>query len=179
MDNYLKAGEPAQQFTRVLFFLYLGVLCWILLFKLGVRFSYMEARSVNLIPFREQLSAGGAVDLPEMVLNVVVFVPMGMYAGVLFKAWKLGQQVLFIFLMSLVVEGVQFILAVGAFDGTDIVNNTLGGVIGLLLCRAIIKGFNSPLKAQKFINGVMATGTVLMIVLLVLLKLKMLPIRYQ
>jgi len=70
-------------------------------------------------------------------------------------------------------------LAVGAFDSTDIVTNTLGGMIGLLIFKAIEKAFNNSTKAQKFINILAAIVTAIMIVLLWLLKLNMLPIRYQ
>ena len=76
-------------------------------------------------------------------------------------------------------EGLQFILRVGAFDITDIINNTLGGIIGLLIFEAIEKLFNNRVKSQKFITIIAAIGTLLMISLLLLLKLNMLPIRYQ
>ena len=75
-------------------------ICWILLFKLGVRFSYMENRSVNLIPFDDPAVLSG-----ENIMNVVVFVPLGIYAGILFKKWAFGKQVLFFFLLSALVEG--------------------------------------------------------------------------
>jgi glycopeptide antibiotics resistance protein len=86
---------------------------------------------------------------------------------------------LFFFLISLIVEGLQFILAVGAFDITDIITNTLGGIIGLMIVEAIAKAFHNNVKAQKFINLIATTGTVLMILFLLLLKMNMLPVRYQ
>jgi glycopeptide antibiotics resistance protein len=70
-------------------------------------------------------------------------------------------------------------LRVGAFDITDIINNTLGGIIGFLIFKAIEKVFNNIVKAQKFINITAAIGTVLMILLLFLLKMDMLPIKYR
>ena len=76
-------------------------------------------------------------------------------------------------------EGLQFILRVGAFDITDIITNILGGIIGLLIFQAIEKLFNNSVKSRKFITIIAAIATVLMISLLLLLKLNMLPIRYQ
>ena len=70
-------------------------------------------------------------------------------------------------------------MRVGAFDITDIINNTLGGIIGFLIFKAIEKVFNNIVKAQKFINITAAIGTVLMILLLFLLKMDMLPIKYR
>jgi glycopeptide antibiotics resistance protein len=149
-------------------------LYWILLLKLGVRFSYMRNRRANLIPFSEP-----SILNSENILNVVIFVPLGIYAGILFERWIFGKKLLFFFLLSLLVEGLQYILRLGAFDVTDIITNTLGGVIGLVIFKAIEKAFNNSVKAQKFINKIAATGTVLMILLLVLLKMNMLPVRYQ
>ncbi|HEU0143478.1 MAG TPA: VanZ family protein, partial [Nitrososphaera sp.] len=153
---------------------YLIALYWILLLKLGVRFSYMGDRRANLIPFSEPL-----ILTSENILNLVIFVPLGIYAGVLFKRWIFGNKLLFFFLLSLLVEGLQYILRVGAFDVTDIITNTFGGIIGLMIFKAIEKAFSNSVKAQKFINKIAATGTVLMILLLVLLKMNMLPVRYQ
>lgn len=157
-----------------MFIIYLIAICWILLFKLGVRFSYMGKRNVNLIPFSEPLTLTS-----ENILNVVIFVPLGVYAGILFERWVFGKKLLFFFLVSLLVEGLQYILRVGAFDVTDIITNTLGGIMGLMIFKAMAKTVNSRVKAQKFINIIAATGTALMILLLVLLKMNMLPVRYQ
>jgi glycopeptide antibiotics resistance protein len=77
------------------------------------------------------------------------------------------------------IEGLQFILRVGAFDITDIITYTLGGIIGLMLFKAIGQVFKNKLKAQKLINRIAALGTFLMTLLLLLLKLNMLPVRYQ
>jgi len=177
--NISKVNNVANRITITLFISYLIALCWILLFKLGVRFSYMGNRRVNLIPFSEPLILNGKIDVGEIILNVVIFVPLGVYSGILFERWIFGRKLFFLFLISLIVEGLQFILAVGAFDITDIITNTLGGIIGLTIFKAIEKGFNNSVKAQKFINIISAVGTALMILLLLLLKMNMLPVRYQ
>ena len=165
--------------TTVLFIIYLIVLFWILVFKLGVQFSYMGNRSINLIPFRESLILNGKIDVGEIILNVVIFVPLGIYAGILFERWIFGKKLFFFFLISLIIEVLQFILAVGAFDITDIITNTLGGIIGLMIFKAIGKAFKNSFKAQKFINIIAAIGTVSMILLLLLLKMNMLPVKYR
>jgi glycopeptide antibiotics resistance protein len=132
----------------------------------------MGDRNVNLIPF-------GKIDVSEIILNVVIFVPLGIYAGVLFKRWGFVKKVLFFFSISLMFEGLQFIFKIGAFDITDIITNVLGGIIGSLIFEAIEKLFNNSVRSQKFITIIAAIGTVLIISLLLLLKLNMLPVRYQ
>jgi glycopeptide antibiotics resistance protein len=165
--------------TNALFIVYLVVLCWILLLKLGVRFSYMGTRSINLIPFAQPLISNGKTDLGEIILNVVIFVPFGIYAGVLLKRFSAESKFLFLFSTSLMFEGLQFILRIGAFDVTDLITNTSGGIIGLLMFKTLEKLFNNGLRTQKFINVIATIGTVIMITLLLLLKLNMLPIRYR
>ena len=177
--NNPNVNNVTNRLTTVLFIIYLIALYWILLLKLGVRFSYMGNRKVNLIPFSEPLILNGKMDVGEIILNVVIFVPLGIFAGILFKRWIFKKQLFFFFLISLIVEGLQFILAVGAFDITDIITNTVGGIIGLMIFKAIEKAFNNSVKAQKFINIIAAMGTALMILLLLLLKMNMLPVRYQ
>lgn len=175
----MRENNRTNRLTALLSIIYAIALFWILLFKLGVQFSYMENRVVNLIPFRESLTSSGKIDVAETILNVVIFIPPGIYAGVLFKRWAFRKKLLFFFLVSLMFEVLQFILKVGAFDITDIITNTSGGMIGLILLGLIEKLFSNSVKAQKLINIIAATGTVLMISLLLLLKLNMLPIRYQ
>ena len=177
--NNRNDNNTANKLTTVLFIIYLVALLWILVLKLGVRFSYMANRSVNLIPFREPLILNGKIDFGEMILNVIIFVPLGIYAGILFKKWIFGKKVLLFFSISLMIESLQFILKAGAFDITDIINNTFGGIIGFMIFKAIEMVFKNSVTAQKFINIIATIGTILMILLLLLLKLNMLPVRYQ
>ncbi|HEX2533137.1 MAG TPA: VanZ family protein [Chitinophagaceae bacterium] len=176
-----RSASPAatSRWTRVLLVIYLVVLNWILVFKLGTRFSYSGTRSVNFIPFSRLLVLNGRPDAGELILNVLVFVPLGIYAGILFPKWGFGKKLFFFFLVSLGVECLQFFLAVGASDITDILTNTSGGVTGLLVYKGLEKTFRNREAALRFINGMAAVGTVAIIVFLVLLKMNLLPIRYQ
>jgi glycopeptide antibiotics resistance protein len=169
----------ADRLSMVLLIVYMLVLFWILLFKLGVRFSYMENRQLNLIPFHELFFPNGKIDFAEIISNVVIFIPLGVYSGVLFKKWSFGTKFLSFFLTSLTLEGLQFSLAIGAFDITDLITNTLGGLVGLVLLQTLESLFGNRNKAQKFINHLALVCTVLMITFLVLLKLSLLPIKYQ
>ena len=170
----MEASNRRNSLTIVLFTIYLIVLYWILLFKLGIQSSYMDKRSVNLFPFNDP-----SIFNTENILNVVIFVPLGVYAGMLFKRWTFSKKLFFFFLLSLIVEGLQYILRLGAFDVTDLITNTLGGVTGLMIFKGIEKAFNNPITAQRFINIFAATGTVVLVLLLVLLKMNLLPVRFQ
>ena len=43
------------------------------------------------------------------------------------------------FLISFLLEVVQFIFAIGASDITDIIGNTLGGIVGIFFCIVMKK----------------------------------------
>ena len=174
MIEQSKVNNRSNRLTTLLFIIYLIALYWILLLKLGVRFSYMGERRTSLVPFSE-----GVILTSENILNLVIFIPLGIYAGILFRKWIFGKKPLFVLLFSLLVEGLQYILRIGAFDITDIITNTLGGLTGLIILKGLEKAFNNNFKAQKFINIIALIGTALIIVLLVLLKMNMLPVRYQ
>lgn len=175
----MNKNDNTNKLTIVLMGIYLIILIWILLFKLGVRFSYMENRQANFIPFNGSLILNGKIDLVETFMNAVIFVPLGTYAGILFNRWNFGKNVFSFFIFSLIIEVLQFVLMVGAFDITDTITNTFGGIIGLLLFKTFEKNLKNRVKAQKFINIISTFGTVLMVIFLILLKTNNLWIRYQ
>ncbi|WP_024622576.1 VanZ family protein [Metaclostridioides mangenotii] len=168
----MKDNNKTNKLTNVLFIIYLIALFWIIVFKFNVQFSYMgNMRSINLIPFSESLIINGKLHFSEIIMNVVIFLPLGIYVGILFKRLIIGKKLFLFFLISLICEGFQFILGVGASDITDIINNTLGGIIGLMIYKGIEKVFKTSVKAQKFMNIIAILGTIIMILLLLLLKI--------
>lgn len=176
---YQNPGAGANRLTAALLFVYLMVLGWVLVLKLGTRFSYMRSRRVSLVPFREYLVYHSRMDMSQIVLNILIFVPLGVYTGMLFPQWKPGAKIFFFFLVSFAVEMAQYILAIGAFDSTDIITNTTGGILGYILFTMVERMRNSHLAAQRAINFIALAGTACMVLLLVLLKLDMLPVRYR
>lgn len=178
-ENREKDILGSQKLTVLLCGIYMLSLFWITLFKLGVRFAYMEKRIVHLVPFNGSLFTGSEIDSSEIMLNVFIFVPLGMYTGLLYKKWSIRTSVLFFFLVSLLIEGLQYLLKAGAFDSTDIMTNTTGGIVGIFILRLIEYLFKSTTKAQKFINIIASIATVLVILFLFLLKTNHLWITYQ
>ena len=84
-----------------------------------------------------RLIHGGAVRWTEMLANVLVFVPFGLFlteflaSGKKFRAGpRQGLATLFGFVLSLCIESFQLVLRVGVFELTDLVMNTLGTFVG-------------------------------------------------
>ena len=143
--------------SRGLIALYLGLLIWLVLFKLQYNISSIlnyHHRSLNLIPF--------AAPSREMIDNVIIFIPFGVLLNVNFKKVGFLPKLAIILFFSLTAELIQFILAIGATDITDIITNTVGGFLGLKLYDLSNKYINN----KKLDRIIICVGTLLLILLL-------------
>jgi glycopeptide antibiotics resistance protein len=165
-------NRKANILTKALFLLYMIALLWIIVFKFGIAFSEIGSlRTINLIPFGASLILNGRLHVNEIVMNVLIFLPLGIYSGVLFQRWTVWQKLLLFFATSLLCEGLQFALGIGASDITDLITNTAGGFLGLAMYHGTVKICKSNGKAQQFINITAVIGTILMVILLSLVIL--------
>lgn len=130
--------KKTNRLTFALFIIYMLALVWIILFKLQFSFDISgHTRSINLIPFAGSVIINGKADFGEIFDNLLIFVPFGIYICMMKPDWSLPKKLLPIFLTSLILEILQFILAVGASDITDLISNTAGGLLGIgfYFCR--------------------------------------------
>ena len=133
--------KKEQRMTQILLLCYLILLTWIILFKLQLPTDgWIEYRSVNLIPFGASVVIDGAIDFREIFNNVWIFLPFGLYLGVTY-------------------EVLQYVLAIGASDITDVITNTLGGAAGLLLFMGLFRLGKD--KTHVVLNRVALVGTIL------------------
>ncbi|MGO1043636.1 VanZ family protein [Clostridioides difficile] len=150
--------------TKGLLIVYIIVMTWIILFKMQLDISLlknMNLRNINLIPFADSLIVNGRVDISEIILNIAVFVPFGVYLCMLKEDWSFIKKVAPIFGVSLAFETLQYIFAIGASDITDLIGNTLGGVIGIIIFELLSKIFKN--KTKMIINVLALIGTILVI----------------
>jgi glycopeptide antibiotics resistance protein len=153
-----------KHLSRTVLALYLLVLLWLLLFKfsshpLSVLSNY-QTRSLNLIPFANT----AASNFHQIIYNIIVFVPLGILLSVNLKETEFWRKLSYIFALSVAVEITQYIFAIGRTDITDVIANTLGGLIGLLLYATAIKHIESE-KLDRFI---VVAGAVLLIIFILL-----------
>ena len=129
-----KRKTGSKNVTLGLLIMYLVVMTWIILFKmeLDIRLlRQMNLRSINLIPFAGSLIVNGKADMSEVILNIAVFIPFGTYLSMLDRKMSFIMKVLPVFVVSLMYEVLQYCFAIGASDITDLLGNTLGGIIGI------------------------------------------------
>jgi glycopeptide antibiotics resistance protein len=131
----VRCRQPAQRpsvkaVARVLFAGYSVILAWLILFKFSVDIASVlrvNERSVNLVPFSNSSGSSG-----QAVENALVFIPVGVLLSVNFKRLSFRSKLLIVLGASIAAEVIQYILAIGVTDITDVITNTLGGLIGLI-----------------------------------------------
>lgn len=154
--------------TFIVLGLYLFLLIWLILFKFSTNLSEMShIRNINLIPFGASMLINGKPALDEIFYNILVFIPFGVYIALLKPEWPLWTKIIPSFCLSLLFEILQFILAIGASDITDVIGNTFGGVLGLALHKILTRLFKkSPLTIINLIGLVIEMSALLMLTLL-------------
>ncbi len=135
--------------------LYAVLAFYIILFLSIVVFKYVSPlelfngnriifRGMNLLPFRTikgyltgTFYVSQSVVLKNVLGNIVLFVPLGIYLQLFKKDKKILPSIFWVFGISTSVEIIQFVLAIGSADVDDILLNCTGGIIGILFYKIL------------------------------------------
>lgn len=153
-------SKKRNTLTIVLFAIYILVLIGIILFKLPFYSEFLSdgIRVINLIPFQGSFDYNGVFNSREVIDNILLFIPLGVYIGMLKSEWSFVRKILPAIGLSLLFEVIQYIFAMGRTDVTDILGNTLGGIIGIGIYALLFKVFKS--RTIKIVNILALTLTV-------------------
>lgn len=161
-------NKKQRNLTMILFIVYFCILIWILLFKMSFSFDELyKSRSINIIPFSGSVIVNGKFYINEIINNILVFIPVGTYTCMLKQEWSILKKVSVAFFISLAIEVLQFILSIGATDITDLIGNTIGGIIGIGIFYLFTKIFKN--KAINILNILASIATVVLVGLLSIL----------
>ena len=149
-----KFDKNVNRTLLVLSFLtYFFILIWIIIFKLSIP-ELVEPAFISLekgvtISDNFFLSFQGAIDFDfiDMIINILSFVPLGLYLPLLFNKFNLVRDLIISFFLSLLFETSECLSRLGCFDYKDILINVAGALIGL-----IIFYYLKPLTSNKTIN---------------------------
>jgi glycopeptide antibiotics resistance protein len=106
---------------------------WLILWKLEVPWvgeAALLPRPLKLIPFLPSGDAGASQPL-EVLANVALFLPFGVYLALLAPAWHWWSSTIIFAAASAILETAQHLMSTGSFDTSDILANTAGGLVGL------------------------------------------------
>ena len=142
----------------LLFYIYIISLCYFLFFSEYYGRDYIsENYRYNLellkeikrfIRYREILGLENFVV--NILGNILAFAPLGFLLPLLDQKYrKFYRMAILSLLFSLLVEVVQLLLKVGIFDVDDLLLNTLGGMLGYVVCRLYMRLFVRLKRKQK------------------------------
>ena len=148
-------SERTRQFYKVLFYVYLGLLLWILFnrsrYEAGIPYWDQVHRYLNLTPFKTiSLYWRLLTDPVRPVLtrlaiynlagNILLFVPMGVMIPAIWKKFRsLGRTLLLIAAVVAAAELLQVLILAGSCDIDDLILNLLGAALGYPLHKILIK----------------------------------------
>ena len=162
----------------VMFFL---IITWIIMLKCNLVnsitdtylfFKEMTIRQrieFQLIPFKDY-AKGPFISqirtiIEDDILNVLFFIPFGMYGSLFIKRHKIIKVILFAFLMSAFYEIFQLFSLIGAFSTKDLITNVLGAVIGYFIYRLMYKKENSQTKLKVY--NIISTVVVVILIFII------------
>ena len=67
----------------------------------------------------------------SLLANIWLFIPFG---AILYKLSHIWEIIAFPIALSLIIETSQLVLDIGAFEISDLLTNSLGGIIGVIIC---------------------------------------------
>lgn len=145
----------------VTFLVYMLAMVWLVLFKGGT--GLYELLRFGLPDLPRGISWELYFNGMESLLNIGVFVPLGLFLMLLSSNERAWPKALLCCATSLAFEIAQYILKIGSCDLMDAINNTLGGVIGILLLfllKRILKTRTRPVLCLLAIPGAIAFAVV-------------------
>lgn len=96
-----------------------------------------EVQKYDWEPFwsYQAIEEGRLELLPENIMNVVVFVPVGILLGCAFCSMRWWKALLIGCGISVSIEALQYFFHRGFAETDDVMHNTLGGMIGYILVK--------------------------------------------
>lgn len=137
-NKKLKEKKPSDRLVCTLMYIYLTFVLFFTLMPIITSIPFIFDHPyypMNLIPFIDVIK-GRDLAVPHAFLNVIMLFPFGMMLPVIDKKNDLKRVILYTVLVSIAIELIQPLLnEVRASDITDIITNTLGGIVGYTLYR--------------------------------------------
>lgn len=154
--------STVQKLAITLTTIYFLYLFWAIIFKFQLSLYYLpNLQYINLVPFAESSFQSGEFNTFEVLGNLLIFVPFGIYLNLLPSKLSYPKQIILIGTVSLFVELLQYIFSIGVSDITDLITNTLGGILGILLYLLLKKFSANKLVLHRYLTTTAAIGTAL------------------
>ena len=157
-----KGERILRALSKIIYAIYIVLLVWVVMLKCNLvdsiyqAYLFVSEQTLSerflrfIVPFKdytEQIFNHQISTLIEDdILNVLIFIPFGLYTAYFFKGKKFAKLIVVTLLVSLFFEFFQLFSLLGSFSTKDLITNLLGSVLGYLLYRLIYKEQNGKIK---------------------------------
>ena len=136
--------------------LYLLLLVWIIALKCNMKDAILDAKIFNRDfslgeRFVFQLSQFSKAPLDDGILNILFFVPLGILLPFFINKHPYLKTVLIGFFISTGFEILQILNCIGRFTYVDIINNTFGVILGMLVYLGLRRRIKEKTLAATFV----------------------------
>ena len=158
----LKSEKLLKILSMIIFISYLILIIWIIMFKCNLiesitkTYEYYKVQSLHerftlyLIPFIDYFEGQFVTEwqtlLKDDLLNIIIFIPLGLYLTFFNKKYRLLKVCLIALCISIFFELFQLFSLIGSFNVKDIITNVLGSIIGYFICLLLYKEKNNSIK---------------------------------
>jgi glycopeptide antibiotics resistance protein len=129
-----------KKYIALLFIIYLIVVLKITVFRDGfAQTALFSSGELYLVPFADLIHIyknSITVFLYLFAGNIIWFVPFGVFMRALTK-WNNIKIIFFAFLFSFTIEFLQYAFGTGISELDDLILNTFGACIGILVCMIV------------------------------------------
>lgn len=137
ITDIIKNKKPFILYKEIFLLLFLiYILCLFQIVTFEDQTIYITGN--NLVPFQEitRYQFGSRLFIKNVVGNIVLFIPYGIFASLFAKLDKLFPALALVFFASVTVETTQLVIG-RVFDIDDIILNLIGGLLGYGIYRFI------------------------------------------
>ena len=158
----MKSLTKLQKSALGTFLVYTLVLIWVISLKCNMEWPIYVSRMMMggmSIPERAEWSfchfrfnGDGPIyskdAIEDMIVNVILFLPVGMTLPMVFKKRGYLKTPFVAFILSLAFEMVQFFSTIGGFAYIDLITNTLGAIVGMVILYLLLKVIKPDLACK-------------------------------
>ena len=158
----MKSLTKLQKYSLITFGVYMLVLIWVISFKCNMEYPiFMSRLSMGSMSLAERaewsfchfrFNGDGPFyskdAIEDMLVNIVLFLAVGMTLPMVFKRNETLLTILSGFGISLAFEISQFFNTIGGFAYIDLITNTIGTALGVLLLYLLRKVVDDRLAVK-------------------------------
>lgn len=121
---------------------------------------YSDFQKINFVPFLTLATLiedyiGGYMPISSIInyllLGILIYIPYGFYISLFLRSQRRQLKFLCLFLLPIIIEGLQKVLSLGKCDMDDIILGVIGGILGVILYFLLNQSFRF-VKDEDFLQ---------------------------